>query len=212
MFAMSPLPEIDLRRRAGPLHQHQVEAPVQVLRKLSITAGRSSLFRLAVVARVKRRPALPPHDHLRAGVGLRLEQHRVHVHRWRNAGSARLQHLRAADLPAVSRDAGIVRHVLRLERRDLQAAVGERAGKASHDQRLADVRPGALEHDGRRARHRLRYSRSHLRRQHVRRTCPTATRRIARTRSGTSTGGRPCAERSPCRFSLAWQADVLAGS
>ena len=66
---------------------------------------------------------------------------------------ARLQRLRAADLAAVGGDRGVVRHVLRLERRDPQAAPHERPAQPGDDQRLADIRAGALDHHGGRAAH-----------------------------------------------------------
>ena len=65
-----------------------------------------------------------------------------------DAGGAGLQGLGAADLAAVGGDGGVVRHVLRLERAHAEAAVGEGAGEAGDDQRLADVGAGALEHQG----------------------------------------------------------------
>ena len=115
--------------------------------KLSSTAGRSSLFRSPYSRAFSVAQRLPLHDDLRAGLRLRLQKHRVHVHRGRDPGGARLQHLRAADLAAVGGHAGIVRHVLRLERRNVQPAIRERATKSGHDQRLADIRAGALDHD-----------------------------------------------------------------
>ena len=63
-----------------------------------------------------------------------------------DAGGAGLQRLGAADLAAVGGDGGVVGHVLRLERADAEAAVGEGAGEAGDDQGLADVGAGALEH------------------------------------------------------------------
>ncbi len=66
-------------------------------------------------------------DDLRADFALRLEQHRVHVHARGNSACARLQRLGAADLAAVVRHRGVVRHVLRLERADAKPAPGEGA-------------------------------------------------------------------------------------
>ena len=71
----------------------------------------------------------------------------IHVHARRHAGGARLQRLGAADLAAVGCDRGVVRHVLRLERPHAHSALGVGARKSGDDQRLADVRAGALEHD-----------------------------------------------------------------
>ena len=87
-------------------------------------------------------------DDLGAGLGLRLEQDRIHVDGQGDAGGAGLQGLGAADLAAVGGDGGVVRHVLRLERADAEAAEGEGAGEAGDDQGFADVGTGALEHQG----------------------------------------------------------------
>ena len=47
-------------------------------------------------------------DDLRAGIGLRLDQHRVHVNaRFQETGT-RLQRLGAADLAAVGSDSSVV--------------------------------------------------------------------------------------------------------
>ena len=54
--------------------------------------------------------------------------------------------LGAADLAAIGGDRGVVRHVLRLERADAQAAPGEGARQPGDEQRLADIRAGALQH------------------------------------------------------------------
>jgi hypothetical protein len=60
-------------------------------------------------------------DHqLRGVIGLRLEQHGVHVGMRRHAAGHGLERLRPADFPAVHGDGGIVRHVLRLERQNLE--------------------------------------------------------------------------------------------
>ena len=58
----------------------------------------------------------------------------------------RLQRLRPADLAAVGGDGRVVAHVLRLERPHPQPAPREGAAQARHQQRLAGVRAGALDH------------------------------------------------------------------
>jgi hypothetical protein len=62
-------------------------------------------------------------DDLGAGVARWLEQHRVHVGVRLDTGGDGLQRLGAADLATIARDCAIQRHVLRLERRDLHAAL-----------------------------------------------------------------------------------------
>ena len=60
--------------------------------------------------------------------------------------AARLQRLGAADLAAIRRDGGIVRHVLRLEGPDLQTLAREDPAQARHQKRLAHIGAGALDH------------------------------------------------------------------
>ena len=83
-----------------------------------------------------------------AGLALRLQEHRVHVHGGRDARRPGLEGLGAADLAAVGRDGGVVRHVLRLERPHPEAPAGVEAGEPGNDQRLADIGAGALDHQG----------------------------------------------------------------
>ena len=65
----------------------------------------------------------------------------------RHAGGAGLQRLGAADLAAVGCHGGVVRHVLRLERAHAEAAALEDAQQPGDEQRLADVGPGAGQHE-----------------------------------------------------------------
>ena len=64
--------------------------------------------------------------------------------------SACLHRLRPADFAAIRGDRGIVRHVLRLERTHAQPGIAEMAAEPGDKHRLADIRAGALQHDGRR--------------------------------------------------------------
>ncbi len=65
--------------------------------------------------------------------------------RWNTCGT-RLYRLRTADLAAIDGDRRVVRHVLRLERRDLHASPHQRARQPRHQRRLAGVRAGRLDH------------------------------------------------------------------
>jgi hypothetical protein len=76
-----------------------------------------------------------------------LEQDRVHVHGPNDARRFRLHRLSAADPAAVRHRRRIQGHVLRLERRDPKAVVGEDAADRGCQQRPADVRCGAEQHD-----------------------------------------------------------------
>ena len=95
------------------------------------------------------------HDDLRARVGLGLDQHRVHAGLRRDARGCRLHDLRAAELAAVVGHAGVVAHVLRLERRDPQALVGQDAAERGGQIRLARMRGAALHHQRLRSSHRM---------------------------------------------------------
>ena len=88
----------------------------------------------------------PLYDDLRGSVGLGLEQHRVHVDRGGETRGPRLERLRAPDLAAARADGRVVRHVLRLERRDPKAAPARQTAEPRHHGRLAGVGAGALHH------------------------------------------------------------------
>ena len=117
------------------------------LAKLSSTYGISFGFRLLHLPRRCPAEHLALHDHLRADLALRFEQHRVHMHRWLDIGRQSLERLGAADLAAFRRHGGVVRHVLRLERPDAESAPHQRASEPGDQQRLADARPRALQHE-----------------------------------------------------------------
>ena len=85
-------------------------------------------------------------DDLAAVVGLWLEQHRVHADVGLDAGGDGLQPLGHADL-AAGDDAGVVRHVLRLERHDVDALAGEPPHESRVTSRLLpalDVHPSTI--------------------------------------------------------------------
>ena len=138
--------QIDLGGRACAFDQHEVALPGQVLEAFEHRAHELGLHRL-VVAGLGVAENLALHHDLRADIALGLQQHGVHVHARRHPRGARLQRLGAADLAAVGGDRGIVRHVLRLERAHAKAAAREGAGQSRDDQRLADIRARALDHE-----------------------------------------------------------------
>ena len=86
------------------------------------------------------------HD-LRADLALWFEQHGIHVHAGRRARGSRLQRLRTTDLATVRGHCCVVRHVLRFERPDPESAVRQSPRDARDNQRFADVRARALEHE-----------------------------------------------------------------
>ena len=92
--------------------------------------------------------SLPVYNYLHVALGLRLEQHRVHVRVGRATTGPGLQCLGAADLAAIFSDSRVVRQVLWLERGDGQAAAQAGPAQTGDDQGLAYIRGGALDHDG----------------------------------------------------------------
>ena len=113
--------------------QHQVGAGGQAMEALQ-HPGQQPRLDVLVVARRGIAPDPALNHHLGAGLGLRLEQHRVHVGDRRDAAGARLQRLGPADLAAVGGDRGVVRHVLRLERPHGQPAPGKGAAQPGDQQ------------------------------------------------------------------------------
>ncbi len=79
---------------------------------------------------------LAPDDDL-AGTALRLEQDGVHIHRGGDPRCHGLGKLGAPNLPATGADRGVVRHVLRLERRHAHAAAREQAAQPGDQGALA---------------------------------------------------------------------------
>ncbi len=142
---MSPSAQIDFRRAARAFDQHEVGLGAQARERGRDKAGELRLQAL-IIARFGGSENLALHDDLRADLALRLEQDRVHVDARRRETGAGLQRLRPADLAAVLRHCGVVRHVLRLEGQHAQAAPRIGAAKARDEQALADVRARALKH------------------------------------------------------------------
>ena len=150
--------------------------------KAASTAGSRARRQLPVIAR--RRAALYPaaqHD-LRRAVRLRLQQHRVHVADRRDAAGPRLQRLRPADLAAICRHRGVVRHVLRLERPHPEPAPRKGARQPGDEQRLADIGAGALQHQ--RAGHARRLRRA----PHSPHACPLYPAQATRRRTSPHAG------------------------
>ena len=147
--------QVDFGRRPRPLHDDEVGALAHLRPRVQHRVHQFRLERLVVARpRLARHAAL--HDHLRTGVGLRLEENGIHVDARRHAAGQRLQPLPAPDLAAacvaILGDGGVVGHVLRLERPHRQATVACNPAQAGDQDRLADIGAGALQHE--RTRHR----------------------------------------------------------
>ena len=140
-------PQVHLRRTAGSLDENEVVVGRQALEALQDRCPDSTAGGV-VPHRVQGAGHVPLHDHLRAPIGLRLQEHRVEIAVRFQPGGPRLQGLRAADLAAVGADRGVVGHVLRLERRYADAAPPGESAQSGDDDGLADIRAGALNHEG----------------------------------------------------------------
>ena len=140
-------PQVHFRGAAGPLDQHQIGLILEAAETLEHEPHELGL-ELLIVGRLGGAVDAALHHDLRPDLALRLEQDRIHVHARLRARGAGLQRLGAADLAAIACHRRIVGHVLRLERTHGEAPVREGARQTGHDQRLADVGAGALEHEG----------------------------------------------------------------
>ena len=141
--------QIDLGRRPGALdHEHLV-----LRRELLEAAAHRGPQAPGALAPLHARQViapLPEQDHLRVRVALGLEQDRIHAHLGDPPRGERLKILRASHL-AARRDARVVAHVLRLERRDLESLARIPSGQCGGEQALAGTAGRAANHDGARA-------------------------------------------------------------
>ena len=137
--------QVHFRRRARAFDEDEIGLVGQPRKTVENGFHETRLPGL-VFPRLRRADDAALHHNLRADLALGLQQHRIHVDAGGNAGRARLQRLGAADLAAIRRDGGIVRHVLRLEGPDLQTLAREDPAQARHQKRLAHIGAGALDH------------------------------------------------------------------
>ena len=145
-------PQVDLRRRPGPLADDQVvrrgEHGIRLVCRVSQPRPPAD-----VLARLQRAARLPAQDDERAAVGRRLEQHGVVQRARLDPSGDRLQVLRAPDLRAVGADHRVVAHVLGLERRDPHALARPRPAQSGDDERLPGVGARARHQESRHTRH-----------------------------------------------------------
>ena len=143
--------EVHLAGRAGPFQHHRVELGGQARRSTAYAAANALGLKRDVLAHAHVAHRLAANDHLAAGVGIGLEQDRIHAHVGLDAAGLRLHDLGPAHFAAVAGDERIERHVLRLERRHAQAVLEENAAQRRRQHALARVGTCALEHQGRRS-------------------------------------------------------------
>ena len=113
--------QVDLRGRARALDHDGVVALAQTPKRLEHRMPRDR-FVTVIRARVEIGRDLALNDDLRAGIGVWLQQHRVHVAHGVEPAGLRLHRLGAADFAAVGGHGAVERHILRFERRHAHAA------------------------------------------------------------------------------------------
>ncbi len=130
--------EVDLGRGAGALTHDELVGVCELA-----VGGERGLGQVGapggILPRLEGARWLAAHDDERPAVGARLEQDGVHRRRGLEPGRLRLEVLRPADLAAVEADHRVVRHVLRLEGRDLHPAPRESPAQSRDDDGLAGV-------------------------------------------------------------------------
>ncbi len=117
--------QVDLGRTACALSYHEVVLRAQPIQRFGDDRPQVAPARAEVVRGGASAGDSSANDNVGAA-GLGFEQNGIHVHRWFDTGGNCLRKLSASDLTAVSADRGVVRHVLRLERPDREAAARER--------------------------------------------------------------------------------------
>ena len=141
------LHEIDLRGAARPLDDHHLEGvqePVQALFDPRPKPGFEGL--LGAFVQVADGPAVE--HHLAAAPPRGLQQDGIHIDGRGEAGGLRLDGLGTADLTAVDRGEGVKGHVLSLEGSDPNARPPKKPAKGGHEDALAHVGAGSLNHEG----------------------------------------------------------------
>ena len=138
--------QVDFGRAARALDDDQIVTVLQPVKAVQHPLQQTWLQR-GIVAGLGAGDGAALQDHLCAGIGFGLQQHRVHIGDGGQPAGAGLQGLRPADFATILGDGGVVRHVLRLERRHLDAATSRGAAQPGHQHRFADIRAGPLDHE-----------------------------------------------------------------
>jgi hypothetical protein len=132
--------QVDLGRRARPFDHDQVVPRCQAFEGITRRVGQPQAAFAPGHAR-QRRVGDARHHHLAGRVALGFQQHGVHVHRRQGASGQRLKVLGGTDLAqsavAARHHAGVVAHVLRLERRHVHAAACRHAAQGGGQPALA---------------------------------------------------------------------------
>ncbi len=134
--------KVHLGTGTSPFDNHQFMALHKPFKTFAGSLGPESGIPEIALRRL-RRTDFPLQHHLRSGIGVRFQKHRIHVSRWHNPGGLGLDNLRPTDFTAVWSDTGVVRHVLRLVGGDIDACVVENPAERRGDNAFADVRSGA---------------------------------------------------------------------
>jgi hypothetical protein len=139
--------KVDFGRRSSPLADHRVEFGAQSA-QLVDDETRQPVPMRQIPGRGDRVGGFSPDHQLRRSVAAGFEQDRVEPDAGLQAGRPGLHRLRAADLTALDGDHGVVRHVLSLERRDLESLARQQPAQTRHHHRFAGVGAGARDEQG----------------------------------------------------------------
>ena len=125
--------QIDLGRAAGAFDDNQIILAAQPIKAFQDILQQFGPAR-PVVRCVRKTVGPAVYDDLSSGLRLGFKEHRIHVHMWRQPRCLRLKRLRASDLAAFCCRGCIVRHVLRLERRDRKTLGAGNAAQPGDEQ------------------------------------------------------------------------------
>ena len=120
------VPQVHLGRGSCAFDDDQVVGLRQTVKTIE-HGNHQRRLHLTVVACLERGQPFALHDHLCAHIRFGFEQDRVHVRMRRQPTGQCLKCLCATNLSAVRGDSGVVRHVLRFERRDREATFAKGA-------------------------------------------------------------------------------------
>ena len=139
-----PVVQIRLGRTSGSLYQEHVVLGCE------FDHGPLNLGPCAIGSKVPRKTAdlcvpFPKNHDFTPAATLRLDQNRIHAHIGLDTRCERLHVLSCADLATLNHS-GVVRYVLRLERRAVDPSPMERPRDRGRDQRLAYAAGNALDH------------------------------------------------------------------
>ena len=126
-----PITQIDFRRAACAFDHNKLIVLLQSLMRLQYRFHRRG-FVVVVGHGFHIRNRFAVDNHLSTGIGIRFEQHRIHIHRRCLTRCFGLQGLGAPNLFAIGSHSAVQSHILGFERSHVQAPIGETAAQPGH--------------------------------------------------------------------------------